>query len=158
MGVPIWLGVSRSLESVLQRIPGEILRVPASIFCKRIIGHRHTERLIKRFTAYSLRFASQRNLCNSHHDIQQKTCRWLLSTADRIHSLRLRVTHSWLAHMLGVRRQSITQVTRELQTTGIIDSRRGQIQILDRKRVEALSCECYWETKSLYERLVRPAL
>ncbi len=158
VGVPIWLGVMSSLESVLQRIPGEILRIPARIFCKQIIGHRHTERLIKRFTAYSLRFSSQRNLCNAHHDSLQKTCRWLLSTSDRIQSLTLKVTQSWLAHMLGVRRQSVTQVAGELQSAGIIDYRRGEVQILDRKRVEALSCECYWETKGLYESLVRPAL
>jgi len=158
VGVPIWLGVPSSLESVLQRVPGELLRIPARIFCKRIIGHRRTERLLKRFTAYSLGFASQTNLCNAHHDIQQKTCRWLLDIADRVNSFKLRVTHALLAHMLGVRRQSVSEVARNLQNAGVIRYSRGEVQILDRRQLEEMSCECYGEMKIVYDRLVRVVL
>jgi CRP-like cAMP-binding protein len=158
IGIPIWLGISNSFESLLQQTPGELIRVPARIFCKRIIGHRRTERLIKRFTAYSLRSSAQTTLCNAHHDIQQRLCRWLLTMADRAHSVHLKVTHSLLAHMLGVRRQSVTEVARILQDAGMIRYRRADIHISDREQLETSACECYGELNGLYDRFVRIAL
>lgn len=158
VGVPIWLGVTGSMESILQRMPGEILRIPAHIFCKQIVGHLQTERLLKRFTAYSLHCLSQTNLCSAHHDIQQKLGRWLLNIADRVNSMTLKITHSLLAHMLGVRRQSVTEAARGMQNAGIIRYRRGEVRILDRAKLEALACECYDELNTVYDQLVRAAL
>jgi CRP-like cAMP-binding protein len=158
VGVPIWLGISDSLESVLQRTPGEIIRVPAQIFCKRIVGHRRTERLIKRFIGYSLHSGAQTTLCNAHHEIKQRVCRWLLTMADRVKKNKLKLTHALLAHTLGVRRQSISEIARQLQTAGILRYRRGEVQILDRQKLEATACECYVEIKRSYDRWVRPIL
>ena len=36
----------------------------------------------------------------------------------------------------------------KLKATGIIAYRRGMVRIIDRKRLEALSCECYEETRT----------
>lgn len=158
IGVPIWLGVTGSLESILQRVSGEILRIPARIFCDQITGHRQTERLLKRFTAYSLHSLSLTSLCCAHHDVQQKMGRWLLNIADRVNSLSLKITHSLLAHLLGVRRQSVTEVARHMQNAGIIRYRRGEVRILDRAKLEELTCECYDEMNTVYDQLVRAAL
>jgi CRP-like cAMP-binding protein len=158
VGVPIWLGISRSFESVLQQIAGEVIRIPARAFCRRIVGHRRTERLIKRFTAYSLRSGAQTTVCNSHHSIRQRVCRWLLTLSDRSDSNRLTLTHSVLAQTLGVRRQSVTEIAHKLQSAGILRYRRGEIELCDRLRLEHLACECYQEIKRLYDRWVRAAL
>lgn len=158
VGLPVWLGISSGLESVLQQVSGKLLRIPTRVFCKRIVGHRRTERLLKRFTAYSLRFTSQAILCCSHHTVEQRACRWLLKMADRAHSMALHLTHSLLAHVLGVRRQSVTEVARELQEAGIIHYRRGVIQILNRKMLETAACECYADMNALYDDLVRAVL
>lgn len=158
VGLPVWLGLSTSLEHILQQAPGEILRIPARVFCKRIIGSRRTERLLKRFTAYSLRFGSQGVVCNSHHDVRQRACRWLLDMADRAHSDALNLTQSLLAHMLGVRRQSVSDLYAELQRSGLIRHGRSEIQILDRKALESVACECHREMKQLYEQLVGSVL
>ena len=56
--------------------------------------------------------------------------------------------------MLGVHRQAITTVARELQTANLIDYRRSVIKILDRKGLENASCECYEITKAAYESIV----
>ena len=158
VGLSVWLGLSTSLEHILQQAPGEILRIPARVFCKRIIGSRRTERLLKRFTAYSLRFGAQSAVCNSHHDVRQRACRWLLDMADRSNSDALNLTQSLLAHMLGVRRQSVSDLYAKLQRSELIRYGRSEIQILDRKRLEGLACECYREMRHLYEQLVSPAL
>jgi len=57
-----------------------------------------------------------------------------------------------------VRRQSVSEVARNLQNAGVIRSRRGEVQILDRRRLEEMSCECYGEMRVVYDRLVRAAL
>jgi CRP-like cAMP-binding protein len=132
--------------------------VRARDFCDAIPGHRRTERLLKRFTAYSLRFRSQNAVCNAQHNVTQRLCRWLLSSADRVGTRELNLTHSLLARMLGVRRQTVGEIAVDLQSTGLISYRRGDIQITDWQGLESLACECYSEMKRLYEELVEPAL
>jgi hypothetical protein len=78
--------------------------------------------------------------------------------ADRVNSIRFKLTHALLAHTLGVRRQSISEVAGQLQTAGILSYRRGEVQILDRQKLEATACECYSEIKRCYDRWVRPIL
>lgn len=158
VGLPIWLGIATGLESVLQQLPGQIMRVPARVFCERIVGHRRTERLVKRFIAYSLRFTTQGVACNACHSVGQRMSRWLLNMADRADSMRFKITQSLLAHMLGVRRQSVTEAALHLQRSGIVRYKRGEMSILDRKGLLASTCECYGEMNRLYNRLVRAAL
>lgn len=158
IGLPIWLGLRGSLEQVVQQGAGDVARVRAREFCDAIPGHHRTERLLKRFTAYSLRFRSQNAVCNARHDVTQRLCRWLLSSADRVGARELNLTQSLLARMLGVRRQTVGEVTVDLQSRGLIGYRRRDIQITDRRELESLACECYSEMNRLYEELVGTAL
>jgi len=158
IGLPVWFGLRRSFEQVLQQAAGEVARVRAQEFCDAIVGHRRTERLLKRFTAYRLRFGSQNTVCNVQHDVTQRLCRWLMTSADRIGARELNLTQSLLARMLGVRRQTIGEVAVDLQSKGLISYRRSDIQITDRRGLESLACECYSEMKRLYEELVGTAL
>ena len=158
IGLAVWFGLRRSLEQVLQQGAGEVARVRAREFCDAIPGHRRTERLLKRFTAYRLRFGSQNAVCNAQHDVTQRLCRWLLTSADRVGARELNLTHGLLARMLGVRRQTIGEIAVDLQSRGLISYRRSDIRITDRHGLESLACECYSEMKGLYEELVGTAL
>jgi CRP-like cAMP-binding protein len=158
IGLPVWLGVQRSLEQVVQQATGEVACVRARDFCEAIPGHHRTERLLKRFTAYSLQFRSQNAVCNVQHDVTQRLCRWLLSSADRVGTRELNLTQSLLARMLGVRRQTVGEVAVDLQNRGLISYRRRDIRITDRHALESLACECYADMKRLYEELVGSAL
>ena len=53
------------------------------------------------------------------------------------------MTQELIAHMLGVRREGITEAAGKLQRAGLIDYRRGHITVLDRAGLEARVCECY---------------
>jgi CRP-like cAMP-binding protein len=158
VGLPVWFGVPKNLEQVLQQADGEVARVRARVFCDAIPGHRHTERLLKRFAAYSLRFTSQNLVCNVHHEVPQRLCRWLLSSADRVGARDLKLTQNLLARMLGVRRQTVGEVALDLQRRGLISYRRQSIHIADRQRLESQACECYADMKRLYADLVGAAL
>jgi CRP-like cAMP-binding protein len=92
--------------------------------------------------------------CNGLHPIQQRCCRWLLITLDRMESNVVPLTHEFLAVMLGVRRASVTEVLRPLQDKGLLSNSRGLITILDRAGLEKLACECYRKVKNEFDRLL----
>lgn len=82
--------------------------------------------------------------CNGLHSIEQRCCRWLLMTRDRVDSDDLKLSHEFLSLMLGVRRASVTNVLATLQEMNLLESRRGTIRIINRQALEARVCECYW--------------
>ncbi len=49
--------------------------------------------------------------------------------------------------MLAATRPRVSQAAARLKAQGIIDSRRGKVRILDRARLEGVSCECYAATR-----------
>jgi CRP-like cAMP-binding protein len=82
--------------------------------------------------------------CNGLHSVEQRCCRWLLMTRDRVDSDELKLSHEFLALMLGVRRASISEVLAPLQEANLLRSVRGTVTILNRSALEARVCECYW--------------
>jgi CRP-like cAMP-binding protein len=105
-----------------------------------------------------MRFSNQTCVCNARHTIPQRLCRWLLTSADRDGSDELKMSQAMLAEMLGVRRQSVSEILGALRKRGVVEPRRGGIYILDRARLQVAACECYRTTKAAYARLVEPLL
>lgn len=94
---------------------------------------------------------AQTALCNQMHTVEQRLARWLLTLADRLHAEELRITQEHMAHMVGVRRASITDAVRSLGEAGVVKSGRGMVTILDRAKMEAQACECYGIIKEAIE-------
>lgn len=69
--------------------------------------------------------------------------RWLLMTRDRVASGEFRMTHEFLSHMLGVRREGVSEAAASFQDQHLIEYSRGKIRILDHPGLEAASCSCY---------------
>jgi CRP-like cAMP-binding protein len=158
VGLSVWLGLKEGLERVMIQVAGEVQRVPVRAFCAALEGHQRATRVLKRYTAYTIRFGSQTAVCTAHHDVEQRACRWLLTMADVSVTPHVELTQSLLAHMLGVRRQSIGRIAVRLQSQGLIRYRRGDVQLVDRRAVERHACECYREMRTLYDELVGPEL
>ncbi len=118
--------------------------------------NRHGELLLLmlRYTQSLITQMSQTAVCNRHHSIDQQLCRWLLLSLDRLPSNRLTMTQELIANMLGVRREGVTDAAGKLQKEGVIEYSRGQITVLDRPKLEALSCECYAVVKKETDRLL----
>ena len=116
---------------------------------------RELGRLLRRYAAYSLRYAHQSVACNALHSVEERMCRWLLMTQDRVGKDEFWLTHELLAAMLGVRRQSVSVVAGTLQKAGFIAYRHGVMRVVDRKGLEAASCECYGVAETLYDRIMK---
>ena len=86
--------------------------------------------------------------------IGQRLARWLMMSQDRAHSDSFHVTHEFLAYMLGVRRVGVTAAAGELQRSGLIAYRRGELTVLERKGLEVASCSCYAQGRRTYAELL----
>jgi len=95
-------------------------------------------------------------LCNSFHPIEQRLCRWLLMSHDRVGVDGLPLTQEFIAQMLGIRRPSVTVAAGQLQRAGLIRYRRGTITVLDRRSIETGACECYGTVRRDMESLLLP--
>jgi CRP-like cAMP-binding protein len=107
-----------------------------------------------RYTQSLITQMAQTAVCNRHHSVDQQLCRWLLHSMDRLGVPDITMTQELIASMLGVRREGVTEAAGKLQKQGVIRYRRGQIHVLDRRKLERLSCECYEVVRSETARLL----
>ena len=107
--------------------------------------------LIK-YDQFFLSQVQQNVACNVVHNVQARTCKWLL----RMHELAgsdLPLTQEFLAQMMGVRRTSVTTVAGELQKAGMITYSRGRLHIVDLAQIQKWACECDDDVRSHYRRI-----
>ena len=109
--------------------------------------------LLLRYTQALITQMAQTAVCNRHHSVDQQLCRWLLLSLDRLQSNELVMTQELIANMLGVRREGVTESAGRLQKLGVVRYSRGRITVLDRPKLEQLSCECYAVVKRESDRL-----
>ena len=154
VGFDLTLGLDWSPLTVVAIVPGDALRVPTAAFLEVMKDSDVLENLLRRYAAFCLRFESQIVACNALHSIEQRACRRMLMAHDRVGKDEFALTQELLGEMLGVRRQSVAAIAGTLQAAKIIAYRRGVINILDRRGLEAASCECYKIIKTEYESIV----
>jgi len=143
VGVPVALGVDISPGRALVQGAGTALRMESARFCEELHGSTELQQGVHRYANALMTQISQTAACNRFHVVVARLARWLLMTRDRIQRNEFRLTHEFLAHMLGVRRVGVTTAARTLQARKLIDYNRGKIRILDGKGLEAVACACY---------------
>jgi CRP-like cAMP-binding protein len=143
VGGCLLLGVESVRYEYFVQLAGRANRIDAEMLRVEADKDGDFRAMILRSQAALQTQSMQTAACNGLHSIQQRCCRWLLSSHDRAKSMSVDLTHEFLAIMLGVRRASVSEVLRPLQDRGWIESTRGKIKIVDRKGLESGSCECY---------------
>jgi CRP-like cAMP-binding protein len=138
-------------------VPGDTLRMSVATFKKQIEVDRALHDIVSRYLQAFINQISQSVACNHLHSVEERACRWLLMTHDRVRSDEFSLTQEFLSQMLGVRRPSVTIAAGLLEKAGLITYKRGRITVIDRQRLEAAACECYAVVKREYERLLGEA-
>jgi CRP-like cAMP-binding protein len=121
------------------------------------------KRLLVSYEQFFLSQVQQTAACNAVHNVQARTCKWLLRMHDLV-GIDLPLTQEFLAQMMGVRRTTVTEVAGELQKAGMITYSRGRVHIVNLEQIRQLACECDEDVRSHYQRLfgsnkeARPAL
>lgn len=153
VGLRIFLGAEESLDQVIVHVAGDAKRMPASVFKRTgVIERGPMADKLRRYTQMLLAMTARSGACNKLHSTEQQLSRWLLTMRDYAGD-ELALTHDLIALTLGVRRAGVTEAANGFRNTGVIDYRRGHIQIVDQRGLEALACECYAAVKREYDAL-----
>jgi CRP-like cAMP-binding protein len=143
VGVSLFMGGETTPSRAVVQSAGTAYRLPGAIMKQEFTRGGAMQHLLLRYTQALITQMAQTAVCNRHHSVDQQLCRWLLLSIDRLTSPEIEMTQELIANMLGVRREGVTEAAGKLQTAGVISYRRGHIKVLDRPRLEKMSCECY---------------
>jgi CRP-like cAMP-binding protein len=154
IGVALFMGGETTTNRAIVQSAGSAYRMTGRRLKKEFERHGEMLHLLLRYTQALITQMAQTAVCNRHHSVDQQLCRWLLLSLDRLASNKLAMTQELIANMLGVRREGVTDAAGKLQKLGVIQYSRGKITVLDRPRLEALSCECYEVVKKETDRLL----
>jgi CRP-like cAMP-binding protein len=147
------LGADTTPHKLFVQISGIAYRVAADDLREECAANEQFRMALLRYTQALFVQISATALCNRLHEVEQRLARWLLISQDRTQNQEIPLTHEFLAKMLGVNRASVSLNAELLKKAGIIDYRRGKIRIVDRRALESVSCACYAEVKTRYQRL-----
>lgn len=154
LGVALFMGGESTPSRAVVQSCGAAYRLPGQMLKDEFNQHADLMLLLLRYTQALITQMAQTAVCNRHHAIDQQLCRWLLLSLDRLPDNQLNITQELIASLLGVRREGITEAAGKLQKLGVIDYCRGHIDILDRVKLQTLSCECYAVVKQENDRLL----
>jgi CRP-like cAMP-binding protein len=154
VGIALFMGGESTSSRAVVQSAGYAYRLKGKRLTQEF--HRHGKLLgvMLRYTQSLITQMSQTAVCNRHHTIDQQLCRFLLLSLDRLPDNTLVMTQELIGNMLGVRREGVTEAAGKLQKLGVIDYHRGHITVLNRQKLESLSCECYAVVKKETDRLL----
>jgi CRP-like cAMP-binding protein len=141
--IPVAAGFRRSPHRAIMQIGGDGFRIPVDALEQALPSSPGLQTRLHRYAAVHGMQVAQTAGCNRLHDLEQRLSRWLLLTQDRVGSGLLRITHEFLATMLGTDRPSVSLAAGVLQRKRIIEYAHGSVRILNRKKLETSACECY---------------
>lgn len=137
------LGSSLAFERMIVQVGGGAWRIQLAAMRQAAVGSAGLVHAIVHHAQANMVQTAQNSACNTLHSTEQRLCRWLLLTQDRLGSDVVPLTQEHLSIMLGVQRTTVTAIASQLQERGAISYARGKITIVDRERVRRGACECY---------------
>jgi CRP-like cAMP-binding protein len=154
VGLPVCLGDRVATSSVYVQVPGNALEMDARLFRAELDRSPAMNLVMLRYAHAFFNQVAQSAACAHLHRVEQRCCRWLLMTRDRMPSDDFLLTHEFLGMMLGVRRTTVTDVMGSLQKAGLVRYRRGHVTILDHEALLQRTCECYDISKAEFDRML----
>lgn len=154
VGISLFMGGNATLSRAVVQSSGQAYRLLAHMARSEMNRGGPVLNMLLRYTQSLIAQVAQTAVCNRYHSIDQQLARRLLLGLDRSGCDELVMTQELAANLIGVRREGITAAAHKLQQAGVIRYRRGHIAVLDRKRLEQHTCECYAVMKREYQRLL----
>lgn len=154
IGTSLLLGVEVTPLRAIVQGAGRAWRIDAKRFRSELRGSASLRAMLNRYLYVHVSQVAQMAACTRFHFVEARLARWLLMTRDRAHSREFRVTHEFLAHMLGVRRAGVTRAAGTLQRRKLIRYSRGDLEIEDEHGLEMTACSCYADDRETYARVL----
>jgi CRP-like cAMP-binding protein len=154
VGLPGALGGGSMIGQVVQQISGRNARIEIRALRDEVRRRGRLAEVIELYAVGLLSQIGQTVVCNRHHPLESRAARWLLATHDRVGQDEFVLTQDFLSIMLGVTRPQVSIAAAALKRAGLIDYSRGRLRVIDRKGLEAASCECYRVIEGEFDRLL----
>lgn len=151
VGIHVVLRQPKTPYQVVVQISGDAMVVSADILRHEFEEDGELKDRLLWYTHALSTYMSQLGVCSHFHTVDKRLCRWLLITSDRVQSRSFQLTHEFLSQVLGTGRTGVTMAATRLQRLGLIQYHRGEISILNRAAMEAVTCDCYEITKKIFE-------
>jgi CRP-like cAMP-binding protein len=151
-GLAVYFGDATEPHTTMVQVPGRGRILAVEKFDEEMARQGMFHRLIGYYAHSQMLQVMQAAACNQLHSLEQRACRWLLTTHDRVQGDTFKLTHELWGLMLGVRRSSVTSIASKLQRAGSIEYRHGSVVVTDRARLESRACECYRAVKNHFEQ------
>jgi CRP-like cAMP-binding protein len=143
-GIPALSSNGASSTLCVVQVAGDALRLSVASFRRLMRTMPQFGELQHRFTSAFVDQVSQTAACNRHHSVSQRCARWLLMTQDRVRGeATFDMTQAFLSHMLGIRREAVSEAASSFRRKKLITYTRGRLTIRSRRGLEAVSCECH---------------
>jgi CRP-like cAMP-binding protein len=154
VGMEAFWGAERTTgQTMMQVSDTSAERLSVSAFKAELDRRGALYNAVQRYSQALMVLMMHSTACMALHQIQERCCRWLLMTHDRVSADQFQLSHEFLAMMLGATRPTVTVVVGTLQKAGLITSRHGRFTVLDRPGLEDASCECYAAVQHHFDRL-----
>lgn len=157
-GISLILGGPTHDKRVDVLIGGTAFRLPASPLIAEFFQAGALQKLLLRYVFARMAQGSQLGVCSRSHPIEQRLCRLLSCIFGRISGDEVALTQEQIAELLGVRRVSITNAAGHLRTAGIINYQRGQVRLVNRKKLHERTCPCAEIIGRAFESVTRPSV
>lgn len=92
--------------------------------------------------------------CNAVHTIEQRAAKWLSAAVDRIGRNDVTMTQEQLASMMGIGRSYASRVLQRFKRDGMVRTRRGGIEVLDRDGLKNRACACNDQVEAHFHRVL----
>lgn len=155
LGAQVALGVATTPLRARVQGAGRAWRIGTADFRTELTRSAALRRNVDRYIYVLMAQMVTSAACPRFHQIGPRLARCLLMSQDRAHDNNFQVTQEVLAYRLGVRRVGITAAAGVLQNDGLIEYRRGDLTVLDRRGLEAAACSCYARDQKAYAELLQ---
>lgn len=137
------MGGNQNFSRARVKFAGFAYKLPLGIFQSELAQDPAFLKIWMAATRQMILQIAMPTVCSSKHSNEQQFIRWLMNTLDKTQGHSLQITHQEIADTLGIRRESVTLAAGKLSQEGLIEVARGQLDVLDRPKLEAKACECY---------------
>lgn len=152
VGIPLIAGFRTSPNRINTQGEGTAFRIDSGPLQTVLRQCPQLALALLRYSQEAAMQVTQLAACNRLHEVDEQLARWLLMCHDRMGSDVLPLTQEFLSQMLGIRRASVSVSAAILQKTRLIKYHRGHVTILDRRKLEQASCECYGAMRQNLEK------